>query len=94
MSNATSWGSHNPNVMGHATLSTVARSLLLGLAGSFLLAGCASPQQRQAKADWKILCDQAPYGPGQELSAKEQRAMTRVGAWEMSVEAINARCGY
>ena len=64
----------------------------VGLAGALLLAGCATPQQQQVNADWAILCDQAPYGAGQEISPKEQRAMTRLEVWKLSVEELNQQC--
>lgn len=63
-------------------------SLIFGLLGS----GCASPEQRQLARDWALICEQAPLGPGASISAQEQRAMSRVGAWALSVEQVNARC--
>lgn len=65
--------------------------LLLSSLGLLTL-GCATPQQHQTRTAWKVLCEDAPYGTGSSISAKAQRAMSRVGAWQMSVEEMNHRC--
>ena len=59
---------------------------------SLPLSGCATPLQRQAKADWSLICADAPYLGGSSIDAPQQRAMTRQGAWALTVEEINARC--
>lgn len=41
---------------------------------------------------WDTICDYAPHVGGQEIGVLEQRAMTQVDAWDMSVEAVDAYC--
>ena len=65
-----------------------ALSVLIAL----MLLGCATPQERQAQQDWRIICANAPHTAGQEIDRAEQRAMTRVGAWTLSVDEVDARC--
>ena len=60
--------------------------------GLLLLMGCATPQQRRAQTDWGIICEEAPLSLGSSISAKQQRAMTRQQAWNLSVEEVNTRC--
>ena len=86
--------SHGTDPEGSARQATrsLGAILLWGLVGGLSIAGCETDIHRQANADWAILCDQAPYGAGQEISAKEQRAMTRLGAWTLSVEELNQQC--
>ena len=68
------------------------RRMARGCLGLLLLIGCATPQQRQTRHDWHTLCINAPFVAGMEISYAEQRAMTRLKVWGLSVEEINARC--
>ena len=67
------------------------RKVVWGLVGLSVL-GCATPQRRAEQADWRTVCANAPYGEGQSITASEQRAMTRLDLWKVSVEELNRQC--
>ena len=54
--------------------------------------GCASAQKRKEKLAWAEICSNAPHVAGQSIEQREQRAMTLVGAWAMSVEELDRAC--
>lgn len=68
--------------------------IALSVSSGLLLAGCTTPPPpTAAQTDWQTICAEAPYGPGQALTPKVQRALARQDPqWKLSVEAINQRC--
>lgn len=65
---------------------------IVSLCGLCLLPGCASPQQRQLRADWRTICAGIPVEAGHHYTIEEQRAMNRQRIWSLSVEEVNRRC--
>lgn len=64
---------------------------------AFSLVGCARLKvpNRQDAAEaraWQTICAHAPHQAGQPIEWDEQRAMDRVGAWQMSVSELDAYC--
>ena len=68
---------------------------VISLLNALWLQGCDSVAAKpvaQRDRDWQILCANAPFVAGMEVSYAEQRAMTRLDAWKLSVEQVNEAC--
>lgn len=79
---------------GMESVGRLSLILLCGL-GSLLLmsvTGCAPAVASEESRAWSTLCANAPFTAGMEISYAEQRAMTTLEVWKLSVEELNAQC--
>ena len=64
----------------------------LSLALALILGGCTAQAMTQEEKDWQLICSFAPHRAGQPIGILEQRAMTRLDVWSLSVEELDEQC--